>query len=299
MAPSPIPVASASSMPSRSDVQGITEHFSPRSAPTSCDHTLNARQARAARPTTRMTERPAEGERVRRRQRAVRTLVAGVALGSTGHIAATTVASIAADDIAGTSALSGAPGAAVVLGAAIGASVLSAIMARRGRRTGLATGYAIGVVGAAVAIAGIVGRSLPLLMIGTLLVGFGNSSTQLSRYVAADMYPITVARPRSARSSGQRPSGPSSARTSSGPAGVVARGDRATEAGRRVSSSRSPSSASRRSSRSVFLRPDPFELAETVPAPREPGSATTSVGELLRRPGAGGRTDRASSPARP
>jgi hypothetical protein len=81
-----------------------------------------------------------EGERVRLRRRTVKVLVAGVALGSTGHIAAVTVAPIVASQLAGTSALSGVPGAAVVLGAAVGASALSALMARRGRRPGISDG---------------------------------------------------------------------------------------------------------------------------------------------------------------
>jgi MFS family permease len=131
-----------------------------------------------------------EADRQRHRRRAVRTLVGGVALGSTGHIAAVTVSTIVAQDLAGTSALSGAPGAAVVAGAALGATLLSRLMVRSGRRTGLATGYAVGVVGAALATVAIVARSMPLLLLGTLLVGFGNASNQLSRYAAADMFPV-------------------------------------------------------------------------------------------------------------
>lgn len=123
------------------------------------------------------------------RRRTVWALVASVALGSTGHIAAITVATIVARELAGTAELSGAPGAAVVLGAAVGAVVLSAIMVRRGRRTGLAAGYATGVGGALLATVAIVAGSLPLLLVGTVLIGFGNASNQLSRYAAADLYP--------------------------------------------------------------------------------------------------------------
>jgi len=115
--------------------------------------------------------------------------VAGVALGSTGHIAAATVATIAAKHIAGSSAWSGAPGAAVVLGAAVGAVTLSQAMVRRGRRFGLAAGYTIGVAGALVATGGVLVASLPLLLVGTFLIGFGNASNQLSRYAAADLVP--------------------------------------------------------------------------------------------------------------
>ncbi|MBF8289281.1 MAG: transporter [Chloroflexi bacterium] len=118
------------------------------------------------------------------------SLVAGVALGSTGHIAAVTVATIAAQQLAGTPAIAGLPGAAVVLGAAVGSVVLSRIMARTGRRrTGLAAGYLTGVVGALGATLAVIGGSFPLLLAGTFLIGFGNSSNQLSRYAAADMYP--------------------------------------------------------------------------------------------------------------
>jgi len=123
------------------------------------------------------------------RRRARNTLVAGVALGSTGHIAAVTVATIVAKDMLGSQVLAGAPGATVVLGAAIGAVLLSRLMARRGRRPGLSLGYAIGVVGALVATGAVITRSFPLLLGGTVLIGFGNSANQLSRYTAADMVP--------------------------------------------------------------------------------------------------------------
>jgi MFS family permease len=115
--------------------------------------------------------------------------MAGVALGSTGHIAAVTVATIVAKDLAGTTIWSGAPGATVVLGAALGATLLSRLMVTRGRRTGLTVGYVIGVAGAVIATGAVITRSLPLLLLGTVLIGFGNSSNQLSRYVAADLFP--------------------------------------------------------------------------------------------------------------
>lgn len=130
------------------------------------------------------------GELASGRRRATASLVAGVALGSTGHIAAVTVATIVAKDLLGSQLLAGAPGATVVLGAALGAVLLSAYMARVGRRRGLALGYAIGVVGALVATVAVLTRSFPLLLLGTLLIGFGNTSNQLSRYTNADMAPL-------------------------------------------------------------------------------------------------------------
>jgi MFS family permease len=123
------------------------------------------------------------------RQRTVWALIASVALGSVGYIAALTVATIVAKDMAGSAAWSGAPGAGVVLGAAIGSTLLSRLMAARGRRAGLTAGYLIGVVGAFVSTAAVIARSLPLLLVGMTLIGFGNSASQLSRYTAADLFP--------------------------------------------------------------------------------------------------------------
>jgi MFS family permease len=60
-------------------------------------------------------------------------------------------------------------------------------MSRRGRRVGLTAGYLISVVGAVLAGAAVVVRSFPLLLVGTFLIGFGNSSNLLSRYAAADL----------------------------------------------------------------------------------------------------------------
>jgi MFS family permease len=130
---------------------------------------------------------PSELDRLRRRS--LGTLVGSVALGSTGHIAAVTVATIVASDMTGSIELSGTPVAAVVFGAALGATSLSWLMSRRGRRPGLAAGYGVGVVGAVLAVQAIIASSLPLLLVGSLLIGFGNSASQLSRYAAADLYP--------------------------------------------------------------------------------------------------------------
>ena len=121
------------------------------------------------------------------RRRTRWALFASVALGSTGHLAAVTVAAIVGKDLLGSAALAGAPGAAVVFGAAVGAIALSWIMSRRGRRVGLTAGYVIGIVGALIATAAVILRSFPLLIAGTFIIGFGNSSNNLSRYAAADL----------------------------------------------------------------------------------------------------------------
>jgi MFS family permease len=121
------------------------------------------------------------------RTRARNTLVAGVALGTTGQIAAVTIATIVASDLLGSQTFAGAPGATIVLGAALGSVLIAALMARRTRRNGLTTGYSIGVLGALVATAAVVTRQFPLLLLGTMLIGFGNTASNLARYANADM----------------------------------------------------------------------------------------------------------------
>jgi MFS family permease len=121
------------------------------------------------------------------RTRARNTLITGVALGSTGHIAAVTVATIVAKDMLGSQTWAGAPGATVVLGSALGSVLLASLMAGRTRRIGLSTGYTVGVVGALIATAAVVGGLFPLLLVGTLLIGFGSTANNLSRYANADM----------------------------------------------------------------------------------------------------------------
>jgi len=228
--------------------------------------------------------RPADLERLRRRT--TWALVAGVALGSTGHIAAATVATIAAKHIAGTSAWSGAPGAAVVLGAAAGAVTLSQVMVRRGRRFGLVAGYVLGVVGALVATGGVVAASLPILLAGTFLIGFGNASNQLSRYTAADLVPTD----RAASAIGLVVWGAT--------AGAVIGPNLAAPAGALALSLGLPELSGAYLVPVVFvgaaallsftlLRPDPYELAD-VSSRRETespeGSTAVSLATVLARP---------------
>jgi MFS family permease len=118
-----------------------------------------------------------------------RALIAEVALGSTGYIAAVTIGTLVAQDLLGSTTLAGVPSATVVLGASAGSILLSSLMARRGRRPGLVLGYAVAVVGALLAATAVVIRSFPLLILATMAIGWGNSANQLSRYAAADMVP--------------------------------------------------------------------------------------------------------------
>ena len=125
------------------------------------------------------------------RRRLQTSLILGVGLGSTGYIAAITVATIVAKDLSGGSAFAGLPGAAIVLGSATASQLLSRLMVRHGRRAGLTLGYGIGAAGAVGAGAAVILGSFPLFLLSTVFMGCANASNQLSRYTAADMYDET------------------------------------------------------------------------------------------------------------
>ncbi|HUR01662.1 MAG TPA: MFS transporter [Nonomuraea sp.] len=218
-----------------------------------------------------------------RRRRALWTLVAGVALGSTGHIAAVTVATIVAQDLTGMTSLSGLPGATVVIGAAAGSTLLSALMARHGRRRGLVLGYLVAVLGALVATAAVVSRSFPLLLLGTVLIGFGNTANHLSRYAAADMVPAS----KRATAIGTVVWG-STVGAVVGPNLVGWAGGVATAVGLPVLSGAYlipivfVGIAAAMSF--ALLRPDPYELADQSTPTAFESAAAAPVSEIIRRP---------------
>jgi MFS family permease len=130
---------------------------------------------------------PADLGGLRRRIRL--TLMATAALGSTGYLVALTVGTIAAAEIGGGLAVGGAPSAAMTLGTAVAASSLSRAMVSVGRRIGMLGGLTIGLAGAVVGFAAILLDSLLLLILGAVLMGFANGAGQMARYVAADLVP--------------------------------------------------------------------------------------------------------------
>lgn len=123
------------------------------------------------------------------RRRLSTTLFGGAALGVTGYIAAATVSGLAVEEITGSAALAGLPGAIAVAGTAVGATLLTARVAERGRRPGLIAGYLVAVAGAFTALLAVVNAELWLLLAGMLAMGIGHASNQLARYTAAEMFP--------------------------------------------------------------------------------------------------------------
>ncbi len=125
----------------------------------------------------------------RLRSRTRWTLFAISALGSTGYIAAVTVGTLVAAEFTGGAALGGLPTTASTVGTAAAASLIALLMLRVGRRRGLLFGLGVGVLGGLVILASLALESIPLLLFGSALAGFANGSSNLSRYIAADMVP--------------------------------------------------------------------------------------------------------------
>ena len=105
------------------------------------------------------------------RRRLQASLVLGVGLGSTGYIAAITIATIVAKELSGGSSFAGLPGATIVLGSAAASQLLSRFMVLDGRRAGLVLGYGIGAAGALGAGVAVVLASFPLFIAATAAMG--------------------------------------------------------------------------------------------------------------------------------
>ena len=109
-------------------------------------------------------------------------------LSSAGFIAAFAVNALVGVDLSGQKAMAGVPGGVYVLGQALGALVWGLSMERIGRRGGLALGQLLGVIGSAIAISAVVGRSLPFFLMGLILVGMARSAVDLGRFAAAEVH---------------------------------------------------------------------------------------------------------------
>jgi MFS family permease len=130
---------------------------------------------------------PEEMDRLRRRT--LWTLFAVAALGSTGYIAAVTVGTLVAAELAGGPALGGLPTATTTIGTTVAAAFIAMLMLRVGRRNGVLVGLIVGVVGGVTVLGSVLAASIPLLLVGSAMTGFANGTGNLGRYIAADLVP--------------------------------------------------------------------------------------------------------------
>ncbi|MEJ3748952.1 hypothetical protein WEI85_37500 [Actinomycetes bacterium KLBMP 9797] len=112
-------------------------------------------------------------------------LAAVTALAGLGLAAGGTAGAFLATELAGTTSVAGLPVALHLAGSALGALLVShqAGLGHRGR--GLALGLLIGAVGAATVLFAAQRGSLPVMLLGSTLLGSANSSIFLIRYAAA------------------------------------------------------------------------------------------------------------------
>lgn len=140
------------------------------------------------RPSTSGEGAGATEGRIALQQRTLRVLVVAQVLGGLGLAAGVAVGALLARELqGGDAALAGVPAAAATVGGALAAVPIARWMSRSGRRPGLVAGYVTGAAGAVLVVAAAQVRSFPLLLLGMLLFGVGNTSTLLSRYAAADL----------------------------------------------------------------------------------------------------------------
>lgn len=125
----------------------------------------------------------------RARRLALLTYFAAAALTSVAYIATFQNASVLAPQITGTAATGGLPSSSAVAGTALAAVLLSALMATRGRRAGIMAGIGLAIVGSALTVLAALAWSFAVLVVGAVLIGFGNAAINLSRYAAADLFP--------------------------------------------------------------------------------------------------------------
>ncbi|NBO08867.1 MAG: MFS transporter, partial [Actinobacteria bacterium] len=90
-------------------------------------------------------------------------------------------------EVSGSESLSGLAQTFSVLGAALMAIPLASLTARGGRRLALSTGYVVGAMGATSAVLGGSFRILPLLLLGTMMVGAASAAGYQTRFAAVDL----------------------------------------------------------------------------------------------------------------
>jgi MFS family permease len=114
-------------------------------------------------------------------------LAASQAIFQTASVIVVTVGSLAGALIASSPSLATLPIAAMLLGTALATFPASAWMDRAGRKTGFVTGALLGAAAGLTAALGVWAGSLPLLCLGTFLVGCWQAFAQFYRFAASEI----------------------------------------------------------------------------------------------------------------
>lgn len=120
-------------------------------------------------------------------RRSLQTLAGAQSLSGLGYSSTIAAGSLLVASITKSEALAGLAQTFGVLGAAAMALPLANLTRRGGRRLALSSGYAIGSLGAVLAVVGGATEFLPILFLGTFLVGAAAASGYQARYAAVDL----------------------------------------------------------------------------------------------------------------
>lgn len=127
--------------------------------------------------------------RARQARRITAALFVSQSLGSSGAVAAATVAAIVGAELSGMTSLAGLPAAVVQVGVALGSLLWSRLSDFSGRRNALAAALLTGAVGAGLSVYGVAASNFPLVLLALFVTGSGTAAVQLGRFVAAEVNP--------------------------------------------------------------------------------------------------------------
>jgi MFS family permease len=133
---------------------------------------------------TALEQRSARRTTVARRLRA---LWLACALGGLSQALGGSAGALLAQQAGHSGAVAGLPQAMLVVGAALSALGLSELTRRHGRAVSLSLGALAAATGCAVVVLGGLAMSLTWILVGSLLLGAGNTAVMLGRYAAADL----------------------------------------------------------------------------------------------------------------
>ena len=126
-------------------------------------------------------------------RRTLGVLIIGQVLGGLGFGATLAIGSLLFVELSGSTGLAGMAVTMSTLGAALAAIPLARLAQRSGRSISLSAGAGLAAVGAVLAVIAAADASLPLLFIGSAMIGMGNAANLQARFAATD---LAVARNR-------------------------------------------------------------------------------------------------------
>ncbi len=122
-------------------------------------------------------------------RRATIALLLTQSVTSAAFITSTTVNPLVAAQLGGQEALAGLPSALLLVGASVAAYPAGQIMGRIGRRYGLVIGCILGLIGAVICCMSVIVATLPLFLLGLVLLGASRGTLDQGRYAAAEINP--------------------------------------------------------------------------------------------------------------